>query len=295
MVSMDHLNRSIEWAAGQLDAPTPLAPTRVSITPWSASAALDFANTTFWVKAAHPQHSRAESEILDAACRHGLSGVPNLIAADPHLNAVLLDDVPTTSAPWSRSEALTVRDNICAVLTDRSEFSTVPALSVQGCAEAISRDCGSGWLKPELAISLAQEMNRSPDLFESIDAELSGPPQLLHGDFHPGNVLSGLSGPVCIDWADARFGSAAWDYAMFASAYENSASTAGRGHDVYPLLASLKALSDLTCTPIPSRGQECTISLVEVRRHINRLAVTVLESVRSVRRSYLRGTNEPGS
>ena len=38
--------------------------------------------------------------------------------------------------------------------------------------------------------------------------------RLLHGDFHPGNVLLGLHGPVVIDWPNAVSGPPAADLAM---------------------------------------------------------------------------------
>jgi aminoglycoside phosphotransferase (APT) family kinase protein len=45
-------------------------------------------------------------------------------------------------------------------------------------------------------------------------ASLGDGATLLHLDFHPGNVLLSASGPVVIDWTNARCGDAALDVAM---------------------------------------------------------------------------------
>lgn len=51
---------------------------------------------------------------------------------------------------------------------------------------------------------------------------------LIHFDLHPDNVLLSPSGPVVIDWTNARGGSAAADVAMTWLILETSAGPAGR-------------------------------------------------------------------
>jgi Ser/Thr protein kinase RdoA (MazF antagonist) len=73
---------------------------------------------------------------------------------------------------------------------------------------------------PPLRERLERRIERAPDVSAAVSeralAALESLPdddRLLHGDFHPGNVLLGDRGPVVIDWLDASAGPPAADVA----------------------------------------------------------------------------------
>ncbi len=64
-------------------------------------------------------------------------------------------------------------------------------------------------LLTEPAIPGAVQERAAARLVDLVDGD-----RLLHGDFHPGNVLLGTDGPVVIDWPNAVVGPPAADLAM---------------------------------------------------------------------------------
>ena len=68
--------------------------------------------------------------------------------------------------------------------------------------EDMQRDLASDLVPADVREAALRELERLPDG----DA-------LLHGDFHPGNLLAGTQGPVAIDWTNASRGDPASDVA----------------------------------------------------------------------------------
>ncbi|WP_353962090.1 aminoglycoside phosphotransferase family protein [Aldersonia sp. NBC_00410] len=282
MVACQDLSRAMKWARTELDSGR-LILKRQSITPWSATAQVETSTGVYWIKISVLPDRDTESKILTAAHDRRLTGVPRLVGCEPELGVVILEDVPQSAVSGIDDESIfELRNIICTELAKPCEAMEIPLISARECAETIVRTCRSysgGWLDAGLAALLEAKLQDSTDLFDSVDASLEGPLELVHGDFHLGNILfSAEAGPIFIDWADARLGTAHWDYATYASC-STTLVPPSRERARYSLLAGLKGLADLVRTPVPGPSDRCTISLPQVREHIAKIGRTVLHSV----------------
>ena len=105
-------------------------------------------------------------------------------------------------------------------LIGRRPWTVVAAGSTCGRAHAALHEVAApSWLE-RLMSRVVRQIQSSPlvpaDLRDRAIAALSALPdgdRLLHGDFHPGNVISTGLGPVVIDWPNASAGDPAADVA----------------------------------------------------------------------------------
>ncbi|MGH3930731.1 MAG: aminoglycoside phosphotransferase family protein, partial [Pseudonocardiaceae bacterium] len=111
------------------------------------------------------------------------------------------------------------------------------------------------------ASALASTVSKCVQQLADLDASQPGARGVIHGDFHPGNVIISPAGPVFIDWADAAYGALVWDQATFeASSGKLAYSNAGLSARL-SVLAGLKEITDFLSTPLPMYDQKYAVSI----------------------------------
>lgn len=263
------LRQALRWAAGELTARQPDV-SNVRVLPWSASARLQVGAEGYWVKAGPPSTMSAEQRILTAAAGLDLP-VPVLVAArdDPH--ASLLREVPATSGRPEAADVVAALDKIRTALAGHRDRLGLNLLTATGCARACT-DPPSAWINDTTADALASAIDGCGTQLAEVDRWLAGPAGLVHGDFHPGNVLSSPAGPILSDWSDAAIGARAWDLAAYTHAEDG----------VMGVLASLKEVADFLTTPPPVDGEQYSLSIPGLREHIQRRTTTLIRALRSL-------------
>ncbi|HVB44450.1 MAG TPA: aminoglycoside phosphotransferase family protein [Streptosporangiaceae bacterium] len=292
IVSADALASAVTWACGELGVRrAKLAAFRVF--PWSATARLCTGADQYWVKVGPAANSLIESAILTAARDRHIPAMPRIVGASGRLSALLVRHVPSCERTYSAAALTDLKDQVGARLAAQLGCGAFPRLSMTGCGETIALACRRGpwWASQAAAGRLADTLKRCGEDFLAGDAALRGTGTVLHGDFHPGNVLMSASGPVFIDWADACYGAPAWDHAMFRVA-KRDLSPDSRDPDTLAagILAGLKELSDFAQTPRPEPGAVYTVALDGLRAYVSRRAERLrrsLDLLRAHGRSYV--------
>ncbi len=151
------------------------------------------------------EHAQAQAAILqfaaDAGVRvpavHGVKSV-----GDRHgiiLERIDGDDLFAITArkPWR----LISLSSLTARLHTNMHHQTAP-LALPPVRESQRREIVSSGAPQEFIDAALKSLDRLPD-----------GDRLLHGDFHPGNIMLGDQGPVIIDWTSAARGSPEADFA----------------------------------------------------------------------------------
>lgn len=102
---------------------------------------------------------------------------------------------------------------------------------------------------PSLVDTLPAQLSQSPlvphalaERAAGLIADLAPGQQLLHGDFHPGNVLLGQAGAVIIDWTGAARGPALADVATTRILLSVGEPPPGTGPALRALIATMRRL-----------------------------------------------------
>ncbi|MCB0018520.1 MAG: aminoglycoside phosphotransferase family protein [Anaerolineales bacterium] len=199
---------------------------------WSISAGLWVATDQgrFYVKASPPQFRR-ETGVTRFLAEQLPTLYPEVVATDEAEGWLLMRAsaaepllAQTDISRWQealaryagRQQASRVR---------RDEFADL-GCPVRGLAELATEAerlvTEPKWLRPEPGVAftdeeLAQFKALLPELQRICQhyAVAGLAPTLVHGDFHPGNILYGRDGPIFIDWSDACWSHPFMDLAIF--------------------------------------------------------------------------------
>jgi hypothetical protein len=263
MTSKALLRHALRWATGELAARQP-AISSARVLPWAASARLEAGGIGYWVKVGPPDSSAVEQRILAVAGALGLP-VPALVAANAELSAVVTREVLATGRRATRAEVMEACERIHTTLAAHLDKLDLSLLTASSCALTCIAH-RSGWIDQAAERHLAAAFDAHAAELDALDRSLVGPTGVVHGDLHPANVVTSASGPVFIDWADARSGARAWDLAAYGQAVDGAPR----------LLASLKEVADFLSTPPPVAGETYSLSIPKLRVHIRRrIAVLV--------------------
>ncbi len=277
MTSLRALRNAVASAGRELGIREPQW-SHARVLPWSATARLDLGHESWWLKVSPPANSAAESRILTIARDRQITTVPTLVGSSDELNALLIEHVASGSGCPPLPDLLLMRNQVCTQLDHDVQPLDLAPLSVAGCIETIrsSPQGQHSWIEDQTRLNLDKVVDESSAGLAMLEARLGGMRGVVHGDFHPGNVLTAPRGPVIIDWADAAYGSPIWDMATMEMAHApqpgaDSATAA---------LAGLKEISDFLRTPQPIPGEEYSVSVPALRRHISVRANALMDALR---------------
>jgi hypothetical protein len=201
----------------------------VTLTPfrqWGVSAVLrvEAEASRYWFKAVFPPFAAEPG--LTAFLAHMLPGrVPHVIAVEPEERWMLLGEMTGTTASVDRA----VTDAAIGALVDlqRGFIGRTDELLASGCADRPLRRLPDDVLRaldlPTVQAALHVDTVRSvglarwlADAVATVEA-LGIPHTLVHGDFHPGNVMCTDDGVVLFDWSDAAVAHPLVDAAVWVS------------------------------------------------------------------------------
>ncbi|MGZ4614871.1 MAG: aminoglycoside phosphotransferase family protein [Actinomycetes bacterium] len=191
----------------------------------SAVARVPATGGALWLKAV-PTFFRREPAVLDVLAERLRSRVPRVFAVDAGQAAVrfLVEDAGAVPGEVTDEEPA----QLAALLADIQirALDLLPALEAAGCANRsparlsteLARITEDGFelslLEPTERATLRQQLPRLADQLLAL-ADGSLPEVLVHGDFHPWNVVRSpgwsLRDAVIIDWTDAAIGLAGVD------------------------------------------------------------------------------------
>jgi Phosphotransferase enzyme family len=270
MASAPLTRQALRWAAGELAARRPIV-SDVRVLPWSVSARLEVGGVGYWVKVGPPATSAVEKRILTVAGKLGMP-VPVLVTTSDELNALLLREVPTTPGRPEFADVMAAKERVRTALAEHLDRLDLSPLTAAGCARKCA-DLRSGWIDDATTRALAAAIDDCGPELAAVDRSLTGPVGVVHGDFHPGNVLLSANGPVLIDWSDAMVGAQAWDLATYTQAEDT----------VLGVLTGLKGVTDFLSTPLPVDGEVYSLSIPRLREHIRSRAVALAQALHALR------------
>lgn len=286
MPSLEQLRHAVSWATREIGTrQSPRA--KVRVLPWSATANLSIGQHQYWVKVSPPRNSTVESKILTVAQELGLSAVPMLISSSDDLNAILMEHVPSHPSTLQPADIMASKNLVCAALTNQAEQLGLTALTASDCADAILSNCRnrSPWIDDATMYTLAKTVEVYGAEFADLDRSLPRVTGVVHGDFHPGNILASQGGPVFIDWADAAYGAQIWDQATFEISSGQPTNIGDSFGARFSVIAGLKEIADFLLTPHPIPGDMYSVSIPHLRIHISRRAATLIHSLSVLRHS----------
>lgn len=279
MTTRRALSSAIAWAGLELGG-RELARSRTRVLPWSATARLDLGNQSYWIKVSPPGSSATESRILTIARDRRITAVPTLVGSSEEFDALLIEHVPSGSDCPPLPDLLMMRSQVCTELDQDVQGLDLAPLSVAGCVEAI-RSSPRGhrtWVDDQTRLNLDKAVDESSAGLAVLEAQLGRVRGVVHGDFHPGNVISSPCGPVIIDWADAAYGSPTWDVATMEVA--KGPRPGARLDSTTAALAGLKEISDFLRTPQPIPDERYSVSIPALRHHISVRANALVGALR---------------
>lgn len=285
MPSVDQLRRAVAWAAREVGIRQPPC-TKAKVLPWSATASLGIGQHQYWVKVSSPRNSTVESRILTVARDLRLSTVPTLVSSSDGLNAILMEHIRSYPSFFRSADVVASKNRVCAALTTQAKFIGLAALTASGCGEIIvenCRRCRSSWIDETAAYTLAKTVEAHGTELADLDGRIPRVAGVVHGDFHPGNVLVSSAGPVLIDWADAAYGAEIWDQATFEMSSNQLEYIDGKSNVDLNVIAGLKEMSDFLLTPQPVRDDVYSVSISHLRFHISRRAAALIRSLNLLR------------
>ncbi len=210
----------LAWAAAELERRgTPVVGRPEQMRTWNLSSVWRITTTagTCWLKVVPPffGHEGRMLERLDGDV------VPPLVATDGQ--RVLLDDVPGVDQ-YGAPVALLVRMVPLLVGLQVAWVDRVDELAALGVADwrsgplagsaADALEASADRLEPEVRRTVESLVDRLPERFARID-DAGVPDTLVHGDFHPGNVVGTPERLVLLDWGDCGIGHPMLDQAAF--------------------------------------------------------------------------------
>lgn len=286
MPSLEQLRRAVSWAAREVGIRQSCC-AKVRVLPWSATANLSIGQRRYWVKVSPPRNSTIESKILTLARERRLSSVPTLVSSSDDLNTILMEHVPSHPGTLRAADIVASKNRVCDALTNQAEQLDLTALTASGCADIILSNCRnrSPWIDIATMYALAKMVEACDVELADLDRSLPRVTGVVHGDFHPGNVLTSLGGPVFIDWADAAYGAQIWDQATFEISSGQLTNIGNSSDAHFSVIAGLKEIADFLLTPHPIPGGMYSVSIPHLRTHISRRAATLIYSLGILRHS----------
>lgn len=199
------INRSLRDSGR--DGSVDIAPVK----QWGISAVMraSGAGATYWFKAsfAHFRSEAATTALLQARCPHRLPGV---IAVDPDARWLLTED----AGGVSMAERLDAAPEAIEALLDIQMASAPSAdeLVAAGCPRRPISEVADALAEALADPVVARRIDVTPEAGAAVISAvrragahcgaLGFTDTVVHGDFHPGNVLLAAHGPVIIDWSD---------------------------------------------------------------------------------------------
>ena len=183
-----------------------------------------------YVKAPPPQFGR-EAAVTRFLAAHAPTRFPNVVATDEDEGWLMM-----LASPAGPLLAQADPANWRAALVEygrqqRASRAWQVALQERGCVdrgldaladEAEQLLAEAHWLRPEPSVAFAdEELARFRTVLPELQqrcryyARHGLASTIIHGDFHPGNILSDAAGPLFIDWSDACWGHPFMDLVIF--------------------------------------------------------------------------------
>ncbi|MGW0451209.1 aminoglycoside phosphotransferase family protein [Streptosporangium sandarakinum] len=171
--------------------------------------------TWAWLKLTpEPEIARQEAEALRAW--EATPSVVTLLAHDPAAGALLLQDVepgaPVGQRAWNASEVAALLRDLRVFTPAPGEHSVLRPLShrVDVLFDLADRRLAAAAVNDPVASAVLRQARAA-----ALELAADGPMGLVHGDLHPGNVLSGQDARmVAIDprpaWGDPDFDAVDW-------------------------------------------------------------------------------------
>ena len=224
----------VRWAVDAVGRP--LTGTPVQVKTWNLSCLyrLPMAGGTVWAKAtAH--FAGDEAAAIRLVRRHDESLAPEVLAADPARRRFVMRHVPGTDC-WdagvetvcdvvrrlvavqaaiagsgpSAAGSGAVRDaRRAAAGSDAAIVERRPVALLDELPRLLDGELG-GRLDPGELVAAGELVGRLPGLIAELESA-GLPHSLVHGDLHPGNIVSDGSRHALVDWAEAHLGHPAFD------------------------------------------------------------------------------------
>jgi hypothetical protein len=205
--------RASEWITQRLGEQGRPPTGRVEqFTHWEIAAVMrvDTARGPVWFKAVFSVfgHEPRATALLSG---HFPDRVPRVLAIDEEEGWLLLDDAGTATVadhPEADADAITRLVECQRAFIGRTDDLRAIGAPVRPLQD-LARDLAAVLDDPELRAWVEIDGERAGGIVAWVEAQaaavydLGFPSTLVHGDFHPENVLLTDDGPVIIDWSDA--------------------------------------------------------------------------------------------